>query len=593
MTFRNAQVRESPVHDTFDDVSHAVKEFMAVLLHEAHESMSEPLSNVPEQPYLHPVDVDTEEPGIVDSREEMRVLRCPLPLPRVVYRARPGGGAIPKKIIQHETPPPIVNRDNEEAQAEANADMEKRIVKAQRQAANVERRMERQAETKRQRDAESPEEREARLAEQRRKREESKQRKVAKEAEGQSERKKKKPNEPSAVTEDAVLTTDVSAFTIMAPSPKRRRKKGDKTQFFPHPLPHHRHLDALQSCIPHDSLLPALLRGEPCENVIVIQGPPGTGKTRALVSHVPKTSKRVLLCAPTNVGATNLYTRCLDMGFGDECALSIPFERVPPGTTVLSNDPSRRLVCATVSARGGAMLDGEAFDQIFLDEAAQCMEAWVWTLLRPEVEGIVMAGDVKQLPAMTSESGRALRHDRSLMERLVVNLHYPATELIVQHRMAPQLLSFPNATFYENRLTTGSGAPSHGTVEWIHVEEGKEEVIGGTSMGNRAEAHRVGDLARDLEENAILLAPYTAQCRLLLAESTGREVHTIDSFQGREADTVILSMVRDGSVGSVGFWSDPRRLTVALTRARKRLVIVASGIWPADSLLHKMRQALM
>ena len=73
----------------------------------------------------------------------------------------------------------------------------------------------------------------------------------------------------------------------------------------------------------------------------------------------------------------------------------------------------------------------------------------------------------------------------------------------------------------------------------------------------------------------VLLTAYTGQCRLLLALKTGNPVHTIDSFQGREADTVILSVVRDGSAGT-GFWADERRLVVALTRARRRLVIVTS-----------------
>ena len=94
----------------------------------------------------------------------------------------------------------------------------------------------------------------------------------------------------------------------------------------------------------------------------------------------------------------------------------------------------------------------------------------------------------------------------------------------------------------------------------------------------------------------MLIAPYTAQCRLLLAQGTGREVHTVDSFQGREADGVVLCIVRDGSHkgAPLGFWQDARRLVVALTRARVRLVVVASGVdaWPADAPLSQMARAL-
>ena len=238
------------------------------------------------------------------------------------------------------------------------------------------------------------------------------------------------------------------------------------------------------------------------------------------------------------------------------------------------------------------MLHAQHFDAVFLDEAAQCMEAWVWTLLRPSVRRLCMAGDVKQLPAQSSESGRTLRHERSLMERLVVDLQYDnVVTLTEQHRMAPEILRFPNAAFYGDELTTGAGAPTCGKVEWIHIN-GTEE-SSGTSVLNRAEAHAAAEMAAAMEEDVILLAPYTAQCRLLLAQGTNREVHTVDSFQGREADVVILSLVRDGTNG-LGFWQDPRRLTVALTRARRRLVILSSGDgrFPTDSMLSKFQQSI-
>ena len=257
-----------------------------------------------------------------------------------------------------------------------------------------------------------------------------------------------------------------------------------------------------------------------------------------------------------------------------------------------SNDPAKRFVVATVSARSGPVLDGQVFQAVFLDEAAQTSEALVWGLLRPEVELLVLAGDTQQLPAMVSETGRPLLHDRSLMERLSL-LNYDNTiHLTEQNRMAPELLAFPNAAFYDGRLTCGPHVPAHGTIEVHVVPEGREEQGNGTSWANRAEAVAAAALAKD-DPDAVLISPYTAQCRLLLAQKTGRPVHTVDSFQGREADTIVLSIVRDGTEG-LGFWMDPRRLNVALTRARKRLVLVVSGVeaWPEGAPLTRLVQSV-
>ena len=192
------------------------------------------------------------------------------------------------------------------------------------------------------------------------------------------------------------------------------------------------------------------------------------------------------------------------------CAGTLP-DGIPPGTVVLSDDPTRRLVCATVSGRSGPRLNHHSFDAIFLDEAAQCMEAWTWTLLRPEVRILRLAGDVKQLPACVSESGLRLRHERSLMERLLLDLKYPLVDtLTVQHRMAPEILSYPNSTFYDGMLSCGAGAPVSGTVEWIRVPDGSENPSG-TSIANPQEARvaagRAAELKREGVDDVVLLTP--------------------------------------------------------------------------------------
>lgn len=598
VTFRDAPLRDECVPTRFSTEREAIDAWTGVLLHEAREAMHSPLATRPPRPYLHPVDVDTDEPGIVDSvgneGTTVHVLRRRVEgVPRVAY----GRGRRPLRSEAEEEPDPpavrVVSRDD--AEREAREELEKTLRKAQKSAATAVRREERAREAKEKRANETEEERSARLAEAKRVREERKAKKAA-------AQEKDTPAPPPLPDPTLPLPDppppplppdpDASVASLYAPPPPKRKR--GKEAFFEHPLPHDRHLQGLAKSSPSPSLLPALLRGEACEDLEVIQGPPGTGKTRALVRRIPAGPARVLLCAPTNVGAANLYARCLREGMGEECSLSLAPDRIPPGTVVESNDPSRRVVCATVSARCGPALDGRRFDAVLVDEAAQCMEAWTWTLLRPEVTLLVLAGDVRQLPAMASSSGVSLKHERSLMERLVCDLAYDnVTTLEEQNRMAPSLLRYPNDAFYGGRLRSGPHAPrEEGRLE-VHVlpdarEEGEGEET--ASLRNRGEVEFVRDVLLDpsspsfLPEDAVLVSPYAAQCRLLLALGSGREVHTVDSFQGREADVVVLSLVRDGGRG-IGFWNDERRLVVALTRARTRLVLLASNpdAWPAEA----------
>jgi superfamily I DNA and/or RNA helicase len=274
------------------------------------------------------------------------------------------------------------------------------------------------------------------------------------------------------------------------------------------------------------------------------------------------------------VGAANLYERCLKSGYGAECALTLAPDRIPPGTAVQSNDPTRRIVCATISSRSGPILDGQRFENVLIDEAAQCMEAWIWTLLRSDVTFVAMAGDVHQLPAVVSETGRTFCHDRSLMERLMTQNYDNVTSLTEQNRMCPEILALTNGRFYAGRLTCGPHAPQSGIVRIVEVQDG-QEMADGTSYYNPREVEEVQKICRNISSNVTVLCPYVAQCRRILSLGLGAPVHTIDSFQGREADAVVVSLVRDGTAG-LGFWSDYRRFVVALTRARRELVIVVS-----------------
>ena len=615
LTFRDSALRRDAIPTQFSSATEARSLFQKVLLHEAHLSLKDPLSVPPQNAYLHVVDVDTSEPGIYDSKHDPgRILRkVAEKVPRLVY------SSLPKRT----PPPPLptakpVPLDHEEAVREAEEAAKKELLKAERAAATKERRARASQEAKEARARETPEEREARLQEAREKRAASKAKRERAKEEGEQEPQQERRvgaggtgeegdhrnveeeaegegTEGDHGEEEGEWEADSSARSIFmeVQAPKRRRKKGEAAKVFESPIPHHRHLCALQKCDPRQELLSALLTGEECDDLEIIQGPPGTGKTHALVdrlSSVLPRDKRAFLCAPTNVGAANLYARCVASGWSPkEVSLVLAPGKVPPGTCVHSTDPEARLVCSTISARAGRQLDDQSFEILLVDEAAQCMEAWLWGLLRAEVETVVLAGDVQQLPALTSEEGRALRHDRSLMERLVVDLDYGnVVQLRVQHRMAPELLAFPNRAFYDGVLSCGVHAPLRGSFEVVRVEDACEEADG-TSWLNRKTAAAAAAAAKEAKEgveveeedkeeggSVVLLAPYVAQCRLLLAEKTGCEVHTVDSFQGREADTVVLDLVRDGTQG-LGFWEDARRLTVAMTRAKTRLVLVVSS----------------
>lgn len=565
VTLYEAPTRTTALPDRFDTLKGAMDVITDVLIHEARESLQNPLTARPEAPYLHPVDVDTSEPGIVSSNTSMEILRMQEDqVPRIGYRLQES------EMVVEETSPDdeivVKNKTRRASEREADRRMTSAIRKGERSAETDERRRER----KRERDSESPNTRERRLQEQREKKRLREERGASEVVEGDRPATTSKPRR----TRDPFPDTSMN---VVLTRPRVAGRSRGSERFYEHPLPHHRHLAALRRVSPHSVLRDALLRADSSDALEIVQGPPGTGKTMRLVECLSRLTGRVFLCAPTNVGAANLYMRCVQTGYGDECALLLAPDRVPPGTAVQSNDPSRRIVCATISSRSGPILDTHSFESVLVDEAAQCMEAWVWTLLRPDVSFLALAGDVQQLPAMVSESGRALRHDRSLMERLLSQGYDNTTSLTVQNRMCPEIMELTNGRFYEGRLTCGPHAPARGVVEFVDVSGRERE--DGTSYYNMEEVDAICNVCNERNgENTslVVLCPYVAQGRRVMSRRLGVAVHTIDSFQGREADVVILSMVRDGSSG-LGFWSDHRRLVVALTRARSHLVVVVSN----------------
>ena len=359
----------------------------------------------------------------------------------------------------------------------------------------------------------------------------------------------------------------------------------DNIKLFESPLPYQRHISALEQTAPNELLFPALLEGKEIKGdafIKLIHGPPGTGKTYRLMQELLKIKddpkhKKVLVCAPSNIATINMYYRAKNLGI--KCSLVVSSNKMPE--EIKDNDIfNDKIIFSTISMRFGSKLNKVEFTTIMMDEAAQCMEAWVWGLLRPDLKYIYLAGDPHQLPALVSEDGLKFNHGRSIMERLI-SLGYPSELLDTQRRMHPDIVKFSNKFYYGNKLKSNYTAIKGNNLkpfEIIKTNTTEERI--GTSYQNKGEAEKVVEIFQKLKKefnDVIVISPYQAQCSLLKELCNDIEIHTVDSFQGREADAVILTTVR---TNNMGFWYDYRRLNVAMTRAKHILRIVGnSDVW--------------
>jgi ATP-dependent RNA/DNA helicase IGHMBP2 len=251
----------------------------------------------------------------------------------------------------------------------------------------------------------------------------------------------------------------------------------------------------------------------------------------------------------------------------------------------------------------GALLNSERFDLVCLDEASQATEplSWIPILL---AEKVVMAGDPLQLPPTIHSKEAADRGLKTtLMERLQPDLPENLQTLLrVQYRMNKEIMGFSSAQFYENKLVAHASVQDHSLLDIPHVSPtgltGARLVFVDTagtnfnetwnelmdSRENEGEAQLVLKLWNELAEAGVkphwaaLISPYAAQVRHLRHQvPQGLEVGTVDGFQGREKEVILLSLVRSNDQGEVGFLSDTRRMNVAMTRARRLLVVVGDS----------------
>ena len=284
---------------------------------------------------------------------------------------------------------------------------------------------------------------------------------------------------------------------------------------------------------------------------------------------------------------------------------------------------SAAVIAATCVGAGDDALAGRRFALVALDEATQATEPAALIPLLANAGAALLVGDPAQLPpTVVTRAGAAAGLGTSLFERLA-NAGVPTHLLDTQYRMHPALAAFPSARFYGRALKNGVSASARlppAGLAWPHPSipiafaqcAGPERAAGpsaipsdgGTTLANDAEADAIASAvasllaAADVPASEIgVITPYSGQARLLrdrlvrrlgAAAAASIEVKTVDGFQGREKDVILLSPVRANPGARVGFLADARRLNVAITRARRGLVVVGDkstlardGTWGA------------
>ncbi len=272
-----------------------------------------------------------------------------------------------------------------------------------------------------------------------------------------------------------------------------------------------------------------------------------------------------------------------------------------------------RVVASTLVGSNSSLLTGRRFGTLFVDEAGQALEAATWIAVR-KADRVVLAGDHLQLPpTIKCYDAERAGLGVTMMEMVVRRWQQAVTLLTTQYRMNRQIMQFSSDWFYGGSLKAADEVKVRGILdfdtpmEWIDTSQMdfNEQVQGaGCSKVNVKEAvffvarleeyvSRIG-LERILDERIDfgLISPYKAQVRymrqIVKRSAVLRQlrevltVDTIDGFQGQERDVVFISLVRSNDDGSIGFLSDLRRMNVAITRARMKVVVIGN----AETLCH-------
>ena len=405
------------------------------------------------------------------------------------------------------------------------------------------------------------------------------------------------------------------------------------------------------------------------KDVAVVHGPPGTGKTTTLVEAIYETLRRenqVLVCAQSNMAVDWISERLMERGVDvlrvgnptrvTDAMLAQTYERrfedhpdYPQlwsmrkilrelrahrhDTDAWHQKVDRikdrinelelrihsaifgqaRVIACTLAGSANRVLEGMRFPTLFIDEAAQALEAACWIAIQ-KAHRVIFAGDHCQLPP-TVKSVEAMRGGlgRTLMERIVDSNPQVVTLLGVQYRMHEDIVRFSSEWFYGGQVQSAPQVRHRGILDldtpitWIDTALDADAEQGGaaeefvTATGgrvNRAEAaltldtleqyfERIGrERIQDERLDVGIISPYRAQVqhlRHLLKQRPALRpfrraitINTVDGFQGQERDIIVISLVRANAEGQIGFLRDLRRMNVAITRARMKLIILGN-----------------
>lgn len=269
---------------------------------------------------------------------------------------------------------------------------------------------------------------------------------------------------------------------------------------------------------------------------------------------------------------------------------------------------SAHVIASTLISSNHRLLNGHRFGTLFIDEGAQALEAACWAAIQ-KADRVILAGDHQQLPP-TIQCCEAARRglDHTLLEQVALHKPEAVSLLKIQYRMNEALMHFSSEWFYNGLLEAAPEVKHRSILDWdspitwidTSEMEFKEEFIG-ESFGriNKQEAdllirqletyiQRIGS-ERILEERIDIgiISPYKAQVQYLRAKIRSNAalrsfrslltVNTVDGFQGQERDVIFISLVRANEKGEIGFLRDLRRMNVAITRAKMKLVILGDA----------------
>jgi DNA replication ATP-dependent helicase Dna2 len=343
----------------------------------------------------------------------------------------------------------------------------------------------------------------------------------------------------------------------------------------------------------------AVNRALNAEDFALVHGPPGTGKTytiATLIRAFVERGDRVLLSAFTNRAVDNALEALREQGYDD-------IVRVGTATGVREDmqdlrlnrggDPTERaqalqsadVVAATTATCGSRVMREQEFDVVLVDEASQLTEPDTLAAVN-RGDRFVLVGDHEQLPPVVRSGGRL---GTSLFERLVDAHPEAAVMLDQQYRMTQRIQAFSSREFYDGALRPATGEVAGQRLADLGVETGgsvREGVsfhdVNGTNDAHvdPEEAERVGDIVREYVDAGVetedvgVIAPFRAQvAEIGRRVPEGVAVDTVDRFQGSSKEVIVVSFVATGDLDGPIF-EDHRRVNVALTRAKKSLVLV-------------------